>query len=85
MGIEIGRSRTRIRDVIEATTYYDLNSQPSRFYLVENFEPTEISKSSSGGIMGMRYLDLEQLLDNESADSMPTNKLAVRLSETTFS
>jgi hypothetical protein len=54
--------RKRISDVIEETPYYDLKANPHRFYLVDEFTPTDCKKVSPGGIMGFRYLDLSKLL-----------------------
>lgn len=52
----------RIKDTIEATPYYDLKDNDTRFYLVDQFVPTDARKTSSGGIMGLRYLDLAALI-----------------------
>ena len=54
--------RRRIRSAVEETPYYDLKGDPSRFYLVDSFIPTDAKKTSPGGIMGLRYLDLSKLL-----------------------
>lgn len=53
--------RKRIINTIEQTPYYDLKANPHRYYLVDSFVPTNARKVSSGGIMGMRYLDLPKL------------------------
>jgi hypothetical protein len=53
--------RKRITSTIEQTPYYDLKSGPTRYYLVDSFVPTSARKVSPGGIMGMRYLDLQKL------------------------
>ena len=49
---------TRIKDAIDATPYYDLKDNETRFYLVDQFVPTDARKTTPGGIMGLRYLDL---------------------------
>ena len=54
--------RERIISAIEGTPYYDLKSNPHRFYLVDSFIPTEAKKTSPGGIMGLRYLDLSRII-----------------------
>jgi hypothetical protein len=63
--VELGEdsppNRQRIRDVIDATPYYDL-SVATRFYLVKKFFPTEARKVSRGGIISMQYLDLRSLI-----------------------
>lgn len=48
----------RVKAVIEETHYYDLAANPTRFYLVSAFAPTDLKKTSPGGLMGLRYLDL---------------------------
>jgi hypothetical protein len=54
--------KKRIMDAIEATPYYDLKAVPYRFYLVDSFVPTDAKKTSYGGIMGLRYLDLSKMI-----------------------
>ena len=54
--------KERIKKVIEETDYYDLDAEPHRFYLVNDFIDTDIRKTSPGGIRGIRYLDLRKLL-----------------------
>ena len=51
----------RISEVIAVTSYYDLASNPLRFYLVDKLEPTQVVKISSGGIRGRTYLDVSKL------------------------
>jgi hypothetical protein len=54
--------KKRITGVIEETKYYDLRGNPYRFYLVDSFVPTDARKVSPGGIMGLRYLDLSNMI-----------------------
>lgn len=54
--------RKRIMSVMDETTYYDLKGSPTRFYLVDSFIPTDAKKTSSGGIWGIRYLDLPKMI-----------------------
>jgi hypothetical protein len=56
------RHRERIKSAVEETPYYDLKSDATRFYLVDSFIPTDAKKTSPGGIMGLRYLDLSKIL-----------------------
>jgi len=56
--------KQRIASVIDQTAYYDLKSAPHRYYLVDSFIPTGARKTSPGGIMGLRYLDLEKIVPN---------------------
>jgi len=51
----------RIKEAIEGTPYYDLKDQPHRFYLVKKFLDTQVKKTSPGGIMGLRYLEIAKL------------------------
>jgi hypothetical protein len=55
--------KKRINDTIAQTSYYDLSASPHRFYLVDSFVPTDARKTSAGGIWGMRYLDLTEIID----------------------
>jgi len=51
----------RIEQVAEATAYYQLKSYVQRYYLMEPLVRVDIDKTTPGGLMGMRYLDLRQL------------------------
>lgn len=51
----------KIRDVISATNYYDLNQGLERYYLLGDLYEVNIEKKSSGGIRGHRYFDLKEL------------------------
>lgn len=53
---------SRIRDVIEATRYYDLTSADHRFYVVDHFEPTDLIKATKGPIRGAQYLQLSPII-----------------------
>ena len=52
----------RIKNAVNETPYYDLKGEPQRFYLVNTFAPTDAKKTSAGGIMGLRYLDLSRIV-----------------------
>jgi hypothetical protein len=63
-----------IRRVVDETDYYDLKEEQTRFYLFATLAETDIRKTSSGGIFGMRYLDLSKMdlavpLNNETTVS----------------
>jgi hypothetical protein len=77
--------RKRITSAIEATPYYDLKDSPHRFYLVDSFIPTDAKKTSSGGIMGLRYLDLSKIVRayNPRKD-YTSEELAAALKEATW-
>jgi hypothetical protein len=52
----------RIAAVIEATSYYDLRTQPQRYYVVDEFAPTNLIKRDKGPIRGAQYLQISSLL-----------------------
>lgn len=54
--------RARVQAMMEATTVYDLKRDPLRVYLMGPMAATDLAKSTPGGIMGLRYLDLQALL-----------------------
>jgi hypothetical protein len=77
--------RTRITDAIEATPYYNLKESPTRFYLVDSFIPTDAKKTSPGGIMGLRYLDLSKIFPAYNPRKNYTSEeLAAALKEGTW-
>jgi hypothetical protein len=45
--------RSRIKQIIEATEYYDLKNDLLRYYVVQNFVPMTFSKTSPGGMRGL--------------------------------
>jgi len=77
--------RKRIASAVEETHYYDLKGDPVRFYLVDSFIPTDAKKTSPGGIMGLRYLDLSKILPayNPRKD-YTSEELAAALREATW-
>lgn len=77
--------RKRIAAAIEETHYYDLKAGPNRYYLVDAFMPTEARKSSSGGLMGLRYLELPKVIsDFDPRKTYSTENLANLLRQTTW-
>ena len=52
----------RIRAMIEATPYYDLKTNPQRYYVMDELAPTRLLKRDRGPVMGTRYLQLTPLL-----------------------
>jgi hypothetical protein len=79
------RHRARIQQMIEATPYYDLASEPHRYYVVDGFIATDFRKISSGGIRGHRYFDL----GDYSTGRLPgprttTDDVAAMLNQQTF-
>lgn len=53
--------RYRIKEAIEAIAYHNLKETQHRFYLVDEFVETRVHKTSSGGVLGPRYVDLEKI------------------------
>lgn len=54
--------RSRISKIIDAAGYYEnLGSEAHRYYITDRFAETDIRKSSPGGMMGHRYLDIVTL------------------------
>jgi hypothetical protein len=77
--------RKRITGAIEETPYYDLKGNPHRYYLVDSFVPTEARKTSSGGIMSLRYLDLSKIVRTYNPRKDYTSEeLAAALKGTTW-
>lgn len=58
----------RVRELLSTSNVHDRAKEPKRFYFVNAFVPTEIRKSTTGGIMGMRYLNLSELLGSEVSE-----------------
>ena len=77
--------RKRITSAIEETPYYDLKAETHRFYVVDSFVPTDARKTSAGGIMGLRYLDLSKIVPGYNPRKDYTSEeLAVALKGTTW-
>lgn len=77
--------RKRIMNALEETSYYDLRSNPHRFYLVDSFIPTDARKTSSGGIWGMRYLDLPKMIPGYNPrKKYSSTELAEQLKQATW-
>ena len=77
--------KKRITDAIEATPYYNLKDRSHRFYLVDKFVQTDIKKTSPGGIMGLRYLDLSKLVPTyNSRKEYTAEELALTLKGATW-
>jgi hypothetical protein len=63
--------RQAVRKVIDAAQAYYAGFQANkhRYYIVDGFEPTDFRKSTSGGMMGHRYFDIESIF----ARRLPAN------------
>jgi hypothetical protein len=51
-----------IAAMIEATPYYDLKTVPQRYYIVDEFVPTNLIKRDKGPVRGPQYLQISPLL-----------------------
>jgi hypothetical protein len=77
--------RSRIQQMIEATPYYDLASEPHRYYVVNCFLETNFRKVSSGGMRGHRYFDLSDYFDGQPpGPHTTTREVAAALNQQTF-
>lgn len=77
--------KERIRNVIETTSYYDLTDDALRYYIVDKFVVTNARKTSPGGIMGLRYLDLSAMIPTYQARKDYTSaELAEALKDATW-
>lgn len=52
----------RVRQIIEATSYYDLRTQEHRYFILDGFEPTDLRKITKGPVRGAQYLQLSSIL-----------------------
>ncbi len=77
--------KERIKQAIAATDYYSLKAETVRFYLVDQFVQTNLRKSSSGGLWGLRYLDLSKIIpDYDARKTYTAEELARELSDKSF-
>lgn len=74
----------RIKQAFEETDYYDLRPATMRFYLVDRWSPTALRKSTPGGIMGPRYIDLPRYLPGQDLSRVSADQVAEALQEQTF-
>ena len=52
----------RAKEVIEATEYYDLRSNPQRYYMARRLVPTDFRKASFGELREVQHLRLQDAL-----------------------
>jgi hypothetical protein len=70
----------RIAAIVEATSYYDLKTDAHRYYVVDEFVPTNLLKRDKGPIRGAQYLQISPLLPNGlQVRGMSSQDLAKRL------
>jgi hypothetical protein len=75
----------RIAAVIEATSYYDLKTEPQRYYVVDEFAPTNLIKRDKGPIRGAQYLQISPLLaKGAQVRGLSSRELAERLDGRSF-
>lgn len=71
--------------MVDETLYYDLSSDPHRFYVVEFLAATDARKISPSGIRNLRYLDLSKIFAGfNPRREYTTNELATALKGTTW-
>ena len=75
-----------VRNVIEAseTIYPGFASSEHRFYLVDNFSETDFRKVTSGGMMGHRYIDIEEISRKRLTSEASSAEAAQALNGRTF-
>ena len=78
-------AKQRVAAIIEATPYYDLRTEPHRFFVVDEFKPTSLIKGSKGSVRGARYLQLSNILGAHGRPGLGTAELADRLKRVVFS
>ena len=75
--------KDKIKAVIKAANaYYDgFAADPHRFYVVDNFVPTNLMKRSPGGMMGHRYFDIPGLVKKQKLDDIPKEATAAYIAD----
>lgn len=74
---EMGELTAERKQIIEKamndaiTCGYDIRHYEHRYFFVEKFYETNFQKVSSGGCMGSRIFDLEEILDFDNNKSVP--------------
>ncbi|MBE7635242.1 hypothetical protein GUA87_00165 [Sneathiella sp. P13V-1] len=58
--IDLEKLKTKVQQVINETSYYDLASTPHRYYFTESVEKTNFAKISKGGMRGKRTFSLSE-------------------------
>ncbi len=78
--------RQAVRDVIKAAQAYypGLESVRHRYYLVDEFSPTDFRKATPGGMMGHRYFDIEEIGGTRLGLDAPGSAAAQALKDRTF-
>lgn len=69
VGDDLEAAKKRVLEVVAAVNrYHDLTKEPHRFYLfTEPASATHIEKTTTGGIQGMRYLDMPKLIETHGS------------------
>lgn len=75
----------RISAIIEATTYYDLASEPHRYWVMDELVSTNLAKRDKGPIRNTQYLRISPLLPKDmTAKDLSARELAARLDGRAF-
>ena len=83
-GEDTAKVRDRIRVIVESATVYDFKSDAVRYYLFDEIAETFVPKTSSGGIMGLRYLDLGGIGSSQALAARSVADVAKDLRSVTF-
>jgi len=74
----------RIRQIVEATSYYDLKGEAVRFYVVDGFEATDLVKASKGPVRGAQYLQISPIIGAGVSASATAHEVGERLRGKSF-
>jgi hypothetical protein len=77
-------NKQKIKEMIDATPYYDLGKGIERFYIINSLQEVNIIKESSGGMMGLRYLDLQKISGGQLSVTDAFEEIAAKVSGKTF-
>jgi hypothetical protein len=74
-----------VKAVIESTDYYDLKLEPQRYYLSQRLVPTELRRTSFGGLRELQHIRLQDVLGaSVSAKTLELDGVAELLRGKTF-
>jgi hypothetical protein len=84
LGSDAEAEREWIRTVVDSTPYYNLRSEPKRYYRVDKFVGTNLKKQT-GIVRAVQYLDLTTIVDGyDVRKAYTTDELAHLLDGKTF-
>ncbi len=74
----------KILCMINNTNYYALGEDFERYYIIEKLYETNIRKTSSGGVMGRRYLDLRDFSSTKLSEDHSMEEIVNFVSNASF-